>query len=750
MAWTFEEKFDDIANGHLYNDSVWSRIGTGQSNEIEVQDSVSFLGDKSAYFSSNALNSVEASISPSSGVMYYAVRATSLGSSGDGLTLALRVGTSDYCTVIKWNDNSGAKEVEYYDQTGYHAWFTVSADIWYIFEVSFDAVDNSLDLRYKESGGAWSTKIETTSNDPFSTLSKLTLAGDPGGWVGYIDEISATDPDRYDLNWSSEEMTIDNTKVSGSADLTDFPVLIKDGNLADEVYAGVNLEEILFEEDFEAYSVGDLNGQGSWTATADIDVQTGTVQEGSKALSDNSSGDDAAVKTLTAITEDYNDGVTLTYYARAEYTTGATSYPEVGVFLYNGANRVTLNKFSFKNETYAVYNAGTGYVDVGPTLYPNVWYKASVQWDFANNKIRGRVDDGTWSAWLNSENSFSQVDSIKIQMSNSHTNGKVFLDNVKIVKEGKPQDLRFSTDSEGAEKLNCEIVSFDADAKECEIWLKVPTVGYNADTPIYAWYGNTSATLPDADNADEGSEGVWNSNYKAVWHMQEESGVRYDSTSNDNDLQDNNTVGYAAGQIGNGANFERDNAEFLSITDANQTGLDLSGDFIYSGWHKFEGYETGPLFMKYDISPNRGYYAEVKNNGSNITLIEFSVSSDGTTWTGGNLDWEASLDTWYYITIVYDASAGGAKLYVDSSLQDSITGLATSIHNNSQIFTLGATRAPTGFHDGIMDDVRIATFDATAGWIATEYNNQDSPSTFWKSATPPAASVAALAFGAAF
>ncbi|MDA2917638.1 hypothetical protein MYX64_12505, partial [Nitrospinae bacterium AH_259_B05_G02_I21] len=53
---------------------------------------------------------------------------------------------------------------------------------------------------------------------------------------------------------------------------------------------------------------------------------------------------------------------------------------------------------------------------------------------------------------------------------------------------------------------------------------------------------------------------------KAHWKLNEASGTRSDSHGS-NDLTDNNTVGQAAGKIGNAADFIRVNSEYLSIAD---------------------------------------------------------------------------------------------------------------------------------------------------------------------------------------
>ena len=57
-------------------------------------------------------------------------------------------------------------------------------------------------------------------------------------------------------------------------------------------------------------------------------------------------------------------------------------------------------------------------------------------------------------------------------------------------------------------------------------WVRIPTLSCNADTKIYMYYGNTTMT------SQENPSGVWDSNYKGVWHLSEDpTGMIIDSTS---------------------------------------------------------------------------------------------------------------------------------------------------------------------------------------------------------------------------
>ena len=115
------------------------------------------------------------------------------------------------------------------------------------------------------------------------------------------------------------------------------------------------------------------------------------------------------------------------------------------------------------------------------------------------------------------------------------------------------------------------------------------------------------------------------------WELNEESGERADSHGVNN-LSDINTVLFAAGKVGNAADFELTNSEELRIADGDQTGLDIAGDFTIAFWMKLEQLPSTPgdLFMivnKGDRGTNdRSYIVYL----TAIDEIGIFVSDDGT------------------------------------------------------------------------------------------------------------------------
>ena len=77
---------------------------------------------------------------------------------------------------------------------------------------------------------------------------------------------------------------------------------------------------------------------------------------------------------------------------------------------------------------------------------------------------------------------------------------------------------------------------------------------------------------------------------------------------------------------------------------------------------------------------------------SGVVQLNFVQNSDGTsaTNTSAVVAWTPSTGVWYHVAVVYTAAAGSAAFYVDGVQQGSTqTGLGTSTHNSTAVFTLG-------------------------------------------------------------
>jgi len=283
-------------------------------------------------------------------------------------------------------------------------------------------------------------------------------------------------------------------------------------------------------------------------------------------------------------------------------------------------------------------------------------------------------------------------------------------------------DIRI-TKSDGTTELPREVVAIDTSAKTGELHFKYTgTLSSTIDTVIRIYYNGTD-TEPAID-ATYGAENVWNSNYKAVYHLKNTSGGELDSTSNDNDLSDNETVGSAVGKLGNARDFEHDNGEFLNITD--NASLDFNNaDFTISLWVNPEtARDWGGITKATAFNETKANYYLTFNTGLGGMLLGVGNGSSRDCINVGTI----TTGTWKHYVGRFTASSGELAIFENTTKNSKTTAINPA--SNAGDFNLGAF-AGSAQLDGKMDEVRIVAAALADNWISTEYSNQNAPSTFY-------------------
>ncbi len=271
--------------------------------------------------------------------------------------------------------------------------------------------------------------------------------------------------------------------------------------------------------------------------------------------------------------------------------------------------------------------------------------------------------------------------------------------------------------------LDHEIEKYTATTGELVAWVRLPSVNaYSAssNTVIYIYYGNSSITT-----STQNATGVWDSNFKGVWHLKETtggSGAIKDSTSNANNGTDTNspTLG-AAGQIGNAISFNGTN----NYLDAgNLASLQFTGNITLSAWIKPTSLSDYKFYLsKYDYN-DTGYDLGVMANGSVAATFRNLAHNDGFSSTG-----LIHAGSWQHVVVVQNSSNCYASFYINGAFDSTLTN-QYCFSNPSTNFQIGS-RAAAIFFPGSIDEVRISNITRSADWIKAEYNNQSSPSTFY-------------------
>jgi hypothetical protein len=281
-----------------------------------------------------------------------------------------------------------------------------------------------------------------------------------------------------------------------------------------------------------------------------------------------------------------------------------------------------------------------------------------------------------------------------------------------------PVDLIFTSDAAGKNLLNWEVASYNPANGQIEVWVQIPALTNTADTVFYMWYNNANIPATYLGNATS----TWDSNYKGVWHFPDGTTLAAkDSTSNAN----NGTINGATatvGKIAGGANSTNQNIDFGASTT-----LDSSSDVTVSAWaniNSFSGTQglvakrNGGGFANYGINYSSTSGQWYFNNGSGWMIQNYTGPSTG---------------VWTYFTGVFTKSGGNtiANFYENGSLVAGPTTLSGNLSANSSDLVVGESYTVSGEpSDTKIDELRVSNTTRSAAWIQTEYNNQNSPSTF--------------------
>ena len=337
------------------------------------------------------------------------------------------------------------------------------------------------------------------------------------------------------------------------------------------------------------------------------------------------------------------------------------------------------------------------------------------------------------------------IDNTKVSGSANLTNFPVLLTEANFPStifdntQSAGQDLRFTSDSAGTTELAFEIVNWDTTNDKAEVWVKIPTVDYDDDTIFYVWYGNSSASAY-AHTDTYGTHNVWDSNYGLVSH---DGGIT-DSTSNHNNGTATGTTEVDA-KIGKGRSLNGTSSDYITIPDSNS--LDVN-NFTISFWLKRKA--DSENYMRVLCKDNNYndwlYYLQIMPGDNDVFQGGFN---DATSTTQKNylVNGTVALGTadYNYATLTFNGTT--EYLYTNGGNAGS-ANYSKSVPASTGNLYIGRLLADgTYYYDAnvIIDEIRISNIARSSDWIATEYNNQSSPSTFVIEGTEESAGITGIA-----
>lgn len=289
-------------------------------------------------------------------------------------------------------------------------------------------------------------------------------------------------------------------------------------------------------------------------------------------------------------------------------------------------------------------------------------------------------------------------------------------------------DIIFTPDAAGTSTLAFEREIYNPGTGAATFWVKIPSLSHTTDSVIYMFYSKSSVTS-DQSNVT----GVWDSNYALVSHLSDSAATSAvaDSTSNANNLtnQVNTSNKSVGGKIGNGLTYNG-SSDYSSVD--NNSSINIQGSSItlevWANPTNSTAASSERLIVK-EVSGNGYPYVNygLFRASSGSSQITFWISTGGSyTYVSGG---STSAGTWTHAVGVYNGSS--MTLYVNGTSVGTAPKSGNIGSSNTPLVLGADTATSMEYFNGVLDEARISNSARSADWIATGYNNENSPSTFY-------------------
>ena len=289
-------------------------------------------------------------------------------------------------------------------------------------------------------------------------------------------------------------------------------------------------------------------------------------------------------------------------------------------------------------------------------------------------------------------------------------------------------DVRFSQDVNGVRQLSVEIAQFstnnDPSVARAEIYVRVRSLSSAANTTIYVWYNNSSASAIGLNDAN-GQRDCWagtTEKFSEVFHMNNDGATGYTRTSTKNvyDLQIFNST-EADGKLGKCQVLNGSTAYLQGTYNTLITGSEAR---TLSYWVKRN---NRSLEVGWGTNASAGeFWGWAASGGGNYGIWgwAYDVNTGVASTTG----------SWEQIVIAYTATS--ANMYVNGSQVGATYNTTYNTTTAPMMVGKAVDGASTYWLDGSVDEIRIiAGSKMAATRITSYYNSQNSPQTFWSVGT---------------
>lgn len=282
-------------------------------------------------------------------------------------------------------------------------------------------------------------------------------------------------------------------------------------------------------------------------------------------------------------------------------------------------------------------------------------------------------------------------------------------------------DIRF-VDANGTTVLAHEVDGWDTGTSS-NLWVKVPKVNQSSSADyMYMYYNHPTASSTAT------TTGVWNSNYKGVWHLSQSPAAvgssTLDSTSNAKHGSTSGamTAGQSvSGTIGNSYNLTGNDFVDFGTLGAMASGRTVSMWIYGNSWTQTGTY-ANTLYAFNTAQPT----------GGNSDIVRITTAGVIGYYNGATLLTNASsvpLSTaeWHHVALVSSSTANASYIYQDGVQVATTSSWAPAV-GATDVFYAGQEidgAVPSDFFNGRQDEVRVENVAQSPRWISAQYKTQN-------------------------
>lgn len=283
------------------------------------------------------------------------------------------------------------------------------------------------------------------------------------------------------------------------------------------------------------------------------------------------------------------------------------------------------------------------------------------------------------------------------------------------------EDIYF-TDSDGTALLSFEVESYNRGGGDLIAWVKVPSVSNSADTVFYLYYGDGVDNWDSVNGNDP--TGVWDSDYKGVWHLAEDPGP-----GSAGDIRDSSPASAHAT-----AHSSMDSADLVDAVVGK--GIDFDGvDDVLTFTNTFTGtgVHTFSAWVNQRTSANNDVIVSIGSPDTQNQNRWFSSHWDDGFVAGGFFANDRSSGVsvedagFKHVAWSYDGSQstfyvnGAAGTPIDHSGADTV-GTGGAIGKGTFDYN--------SWLNGQLDEIHLQSAARSGAWFKAEFENQKNGSTF--------------------